>query len=227
MLVESGVYVLGALSPAERQSYERHLTTCAECRAEVGELAVLPGLLGRLDDVSVETEAATVSAPPSILPAVMMRVRQRRRSRRYIAIAGGIAAACLALIVGLTAPNQVNPRPPAQAAPTASAVAMHAMKPVDGAQVATASIGVTSFSGGTRITGTCTYNSSGNSYPGLVAFALVAYPKQGKPQPLSSWSAWPGETQPFSASTWQPMSDLSHIDLVGPNGETVLTYQIA
>jgi anti-sigma factor RsiW len=47
--LEIGVYVLGALSPVEREAFERHLAECAVCREEVADLAVLPGLLGRLD----------------------------------------------------------------------------------------------------------------------------------------------------------------------------------
>jgi anti-sigma factor RsiW len=47
--LEVGAYVLGALVPAEREAFERHLAECAICRDEVADLAVLPGLLGRLD----------------------------------------------------------------------------------------------------------------------------------------------------------------------------------
>ena len=38
-------YVLGALSPADRQAYERHLRDCQECQDSVQRLAGLPGLL--------------------------------------------------------------------------------------------------------------------------------------------------------------------------------------
>jgi predicted anti-sigma-YlaC factor YlaD len=47
--LEVGAYVLGALVPAERDAFEKHLGECAICRDEVAELAVLPGLLGRID----------------------------------------------------------------------------------------------------------------------------------------------------------------------------------
>ncbi|MFD0784741.1 zf-HC2 domain-containing protein, partial [Micromonospora azadirachtae] len=40
---DDGAYVLGALAPAERAAYERHLAGCADCREAVAELAVLPG----------------------------------------------------------------------------------------------------------------------------------------------------------------------------------------
>ncbi|GGM39010.1 anti-sigma factor family protein [Dactylosporangium sucinum] len=60
-LHDSGVYVLGALSPPEREAYERHLADCAECRAEVAEFADLPALLGRLD----RSAAAAIADEPA------------------------------------------------------------------------------------------------------------------------------------------------------------------
>jgi len=49
---DDGAYVLGALSPAERAAFERHMADCPACREAVAEIAVLPGLLGRLDPVA-------------------------------------------------------------------------------------------------------------------------------------------------------------------------------
>ena len=61
-LHDSAVYVLGALSPEEREAYERHLVDCAECQAEVAEFGELPELLGKLDpDVA---QALTAEAAP-------------------------------------------------------------------------------------------------------------------------------------------------------------------
>lgn len=57
-LPDSGPYVLGALSPSEREDYERHLAGCAECRQEVADLAELPMLLGRLDLSTAQAIAA-------------------------------------------------------------------------------------------------------------------------------------------------------------------------
>jgi len=66
---DSGPYVLGALLSAERENYERHLATCSECRNDVAELAVLPGLLGRLDLATVEGLSPTASAFPEEFPS--------------------------------------------------------------------------------------------------------------------------------------------------------------
>ncbi|QAY63910.1 hypothetical protein ET495_12460 [Xylanimonas allomyrinae] len=46
-----GAYVLGALSPAERDEYEDHLRRCAACARAVAELGELPPLLGMLSAV--------------------------------------------------------------------------------------------------------------------------------------------------------------------------------
>ena len=60
-LHDSAVYVLGALSPPEREAYERHLVECADCRAEVAEFADLPSLLGRIDTATAEALLAEES----------------------------------------------------------------------------------------------------------------------------------------------------------------------
>ncbi|GAA2510369.1 anti-sigma factor family protein [Pilimelia columellifera] len=61
-------YVLGALSPAERTDYERHLAGCVACREGVADLAGLPGLLGRLDAAAVEALMREDPPAPSVGP---------------------------------------------------------------------------------------------------------------------------------------------------------------
>ncbi|MFL6118633.1 anti-sigma factor family protein, partial [Actinophytocola sp.] len=43
-----GVYLLGALDPAERSAFESHLPYCEICRGELVRLAPLPGLLNQI-----------------------------------------------------------------------------------------------------------------------------------------------------------------------------------
>jgi hypothetical protein len=52
-----GVYVLGAIDPAERTLVDAHLATCRDCRDELAGLAGLPALLAR-----VSTEEAVALA---------------------------------------------------------------------------------------------------------------------------------------------------------------------
>ena len=49
-----GVYVLGAIDPAERALVDAHLVTCRDCRDELAGLAGLPALLARVnpDEIS-------------------------------------------------------------------------------------------------------------------------------------------------------------------------------
>ncbi len=229
MLVESGVYVLGALSPAQRQTYERHLSTCAECRAEVGDLAILPGLMGRIDEAAV-TGDEEIHAPETVLPAVIGRVRRRRRNYRFAAIAGAVAAACVALVVGLTMPTHTA-RPvagPVLPSPSASApaVVMHPMAEVGTPGIVTASIGLQDVAGGTRVVGTCTYEGLGGTYAEPAKFALYVVPKHGVRERIGSWSAEPGDSVPVEGQTWWPSSDISSVQLVGPDGKLQLEYKL-
>jgi len=46
--ISLGVYVLGAIDPAERAQVDAHLMTCRDCRDELAGLAGLPALLSRV-----------------------------------------------------------------------------------------------------------------------------------------------------------------------------------
>jgi anti-sigma factor RsiW len=62
-----GAYVLDALTPAEREEFERHLAVCTECRRTVAELLPLPGLLRRVDEA--DRESLLAGSPPAAPPA--------------------------------------------------------------------------------------------------------------------------------------------------------------
>jgi hypothetical protein len=70
---EVGAYVLGALSDAERASFEGHLVDCAECRHEVERLRPAADLLPR----SVEQ----VEPPPSLKRSLMEVVEREAKER--------------------------------------------------------------------------------------------------------------------------------------------------
>lgn len=243
-VVESGVYLLGALSPGERQAYERHLTTCAECRTEVSDLAALPGLLGRIDEATL-SEANTPVAPATVLPTVLTKVRRRRRSRRTFAFAGALAAACLALVAGLlmpphprTTPGNVAGSPaasshptstpsttPTSPTPTTSSPVLVAMLRTRADTGLTASIAVTGTSAGTRIDGTCTYVES-NPYQKPGNYSLWVVPKSGRSTQIGSWRAEPNKIVPLVGQTWWPMDQLKRIELHDSRGQVVLYYNL-
>src|SRR5215471_2605101 len=65
-----GVYVLGAIDPAERAQVDEHLATCAECREELASLAGLPAMLRKVPVVEAERLAAPdAELDPSVVPS--------------------------------------------------------------------------------------------------------------------------------------------------------------
>lgn len=63
-----GVYVLGAIDPAERALVDSHLVTCRDCRDELAGLAGLPALLARVGTEEAIALAADEPAPLGLLP---------------------------------------------------------------------------------------------------------------------------------------------------------------
>jgi hypothetical protein len=109
--VSLGVYVLGAIDPADRALVDAHLTTCRDCRDELAGLAGLPALLSR---VSAEEAFALAGvegsspdggtggheAPPELLASVIDLTAARRRRRRWRDVGLSVAAA-LIIAVGV------------------------------------------------------------------------------------------------------------------------------
>ncbi|MEU5876553.1 zf-HC2 domain-containing protein [Spirillospora sp. NPDC047279] len=82
-----GVYVLGAIDPAERSQIETHLSACPSCRDELAALAALPALLGRVN----EAQIAQVAGPPEeMLDSLLAKAAdERRRPLAWLAGANG------------------------------------------------------------------------------------------------------------------------------------------
>lgn len=99
-----GVYVVGAIDPAERATVDDHLAGCQACRDELASLAGLPALLGRvpLEDVEriiMAPDELPAPAEPSaeLLGSLIRRTSARRRSRMWRAVAAVAAAAVIAV----------------------------------------------------------------------------------------------------------------------------------
>ncbi|MDN3359948.1 zf-HC2 domain-containing protein [Actinomadura sp. DC4] len=96
--ISLGVYVLGAIEPAERALLDEHLSTCGRCRDELASLAGLPALLSRVG----EEQLAQLGPPPEELLEPMLaqanrEIRTRRRRNVVVLIA---AAAALVVATG-------------------------------------------------------------------------------------------------------------------------------
>jgi hypothetical protein len=87
--VDVGAYLFGSLDLKERSAFERHLSGCAACQAEMLRLAPLPGLLGRLSLEDVENLDEIPSCPP-----------KPHRQRRVL-IACAAVLVLLALVGGI------------------------------------------------------------------------------------------------------------------------------
>ncbi len=231
--VEAGAYVLGALSPAERSSYQRHMATCDECRDEVTDLAGLPGLLGRLDeataaglDPSPDTGRAPVfgePAPPTLLTDVLGRVggerRRLRRGYRLRAAFLAAAAACLALVAGLgiSGATHTASGPPRVAA-------MHAA--LAGEPVA-AVIGLRArASGGTDISMGCLYMDAAKDNSDRLSLRLMVFPRDGNSTSVWDWVAVPNQYQPIEAHSELSPAQIDRIEVQLANGTPLLTYEV-
>ncbi|GAA3866351.1 hypothetical protein GCM10022243_35420 [Saccharothrix violaceirubra] len=64
--VSLGAYLLGALDPAERSAFERHLDGCVTCPREMVRLAPLPGLLSQVRPEDLEPTARPPVPPPAV-----------------------------------------------------------------------------------------------------------------------------------------------------------------
>ena len=124
-----GVYVLGAIDPAERSMVDAHLSTCPECREELAGLAGLPALLRRIpvgeaqqlaDDDLDELPGPEVPSE-EMLRSLLARTTQTRQTRRWRGLA---AAAAVVVVAGAAGAAGVSALHHA-AGPGSSPVAAH------------------------------------------------------------------------------------------------------
>jgi hypothetical protein len=107
-----GVYVLGAIDPAERGLVDAHLATCRDCRDELAGLAGLPALLARVNpdeisricaDDTVRPFASDDHPPEELLGTVLglAEARRRRNRWRYLSAAAAVVVLAVGLFAGL------------------------------------------------------------------------------------------------------------------------------
>jgi predicted anti-sigma-YlaC factor YlaD len=212
---DDGAYVLGALGPAERAAFERHLPTCAPCRDSVSALAVLPGLLGRLD---ASTAVPSVAAPPSLLRRTLdvaaTRRRAQRRRRVWYAVAGGLAAAVLAAGVGVGV-HRIDTSV-ARSTPLAEMRATADRVPVS------AQVGLAATEGGTRVDMTCRYAAGPE---GKWVIHLVVYPRSGGAgEQIGTWTATSGQQLSLTAITHLTPADIDRVELQRADSTPLLTW---
>jgi len=203
-------YVLGALSPAERRDYERHLAECDECRRSIAELAPIPGLLARLTPeraaALLDDPAASPHGPrPELLEATRREASRRRLRRTRLRL--GMAAAAAAVVLAAVFVPLAFVRPAADA----QTVAFEAVADVP----VTATATLTSVGWGTRIELDCRYGDAGASdvpdegWP----YALYVVDRDGNRSEVSSWRASPGKTARLAAATAVGLDDIATLEV--------------
>jgi hypothetical protein len=103
-----GVYVLGAIDPAERAQVDEHLATCPDCREELASLAGLPAMLRKVPIVEAERLAESeldADELPSeeLLKSLVARTSNVRRIHRWRRVTAAAAVVVLALGGGAAA----------------------------------------------------------------------------------------------------------------------------
>ncbi|GAA4354255.1 anti-sigma factor family protein [Angustibacter luteus] len=223
----AGPYVLGALSPSERDEFARHLTGCPPCSEVVAELAGLPGLLSRVPasvvaELSGESgpdgEEVVPPLPDTLLPNLLREARRRRRGLVALAVAG-LAAAVVGVLVAVgaaTAPDH----PSSPTAPTQ--VAGSTMQPAPGVPSSapiSATVALTKVGWGTRLDLACEYEDYGR---GDTAYALVVVDRAGQVQQVGTWNAIPGKLIHMSSGTALDAADIAAVQVRTVSGRTVL-----
>lgn len=112
-----GVYVVGAIDPAERVYVDEHLRECAQCRDELAGLAGLPAMLSRVPAADVErlsmepSGLPEMSEPPAeLLNSLLRKVAAKRRTRLWRGAVAIAASAAIAAGAATAAFEAVQPQ---------------------------------------------------------------------------------------------------------------------
>jgi predicted anti-sigma-YlaC factor YlaD len=119
-----GVYVLGAIDPAERALVDEHLAICLDCREELAGLAGLPALLRKIPLEEAERlaapDAGTDGPREELLQSLLVKTARVRRTRRWRGLAAAAAVVLVALGGGGAVARQLQPAAVAEAWQTVS-----------------------------------------------------------------------------------------------------------
>ncbi len=226
-------YVLGALSPADRQAFEDHLRTCGGCRRAVADVAGLPGLLARVDATDLDPAGVGPGAvgpegledrpvpdplPDTLLPRLLAEVRRDQRRRRTWAVATGAAAAAAVAAVTVGVAGGLGggePSPPAVSAQG------RVMTQVDQTQLS-ARLAMEDVAWGTRLTITCTYGTDRYGDGELPSYGLVVRTRDGATEQVATWRAVAGKPTTVVAATAHRPSDITSVEVRTTSGDPVL-----
>jgi hypothetical protein len=228
---DDAAYVLGALSPAERLDFERHLDTCDECSRSVRSFAGMPGLLDRVDPGVLANPPADPPLPATLLPSLTRAVEVR--SRRRVLVVAGLAAAAAA-VVALAVPAALHRAEAPVSGPgtsTSSPQSPDTGDPVETREMAPlgdvpieARLGLEQVTWGTRMLLTCTYDKDAAELelPEKVDYLMWVTAADGRSEQVGSWTSVSGTTMEVPAATSVPRDDIASVEVRTVDGRVVL-----
>lgn len=219
-----GAYLLGGVTGAERDAVASHLTGCARCRAELAELAPIPGLLRRRQSLPEAGSASGSAAGPAadggpepeptpepepLLPRLLEEVAADRRRRRRLAWTRGSAAAAVVLMAG------------------AGAVSIHrATTGGDDLRLDVVAAAGSATHGGVRLQPRAWGTSVSLSLDGMAAarsFQLRVVDRSGHDQTAASWGSTASGSAQITGATSVPLAQIEAVDVVDSAGTVVAT----
>jgi hypothetical protein len=204
-------YLLGALSTKDRQSYEEHLRSCADCSAAVASLNDVPQVLAALP---AERALATVTAdPPNLLPGLVRNVQRERRRQRIrfgaIATAIGVAAAVIGALVMIPLTREEPEGDYVVLAQTVSSKL-------------SADARLVPEPWGTTIEISCRYDELAMPSERARGYELYVTDKSGKVELIASWTSAPGTTVKPAATTRLQRNEIQALDIRSSESGRVL-----
>lgn len=211
-----GVHVLGVIDPEDRPALEAHLAGCPRCAAEMAELAVLPGLLHR---VNPQVAASDLPAAPAgfqdrVVSAA--RVARARRRRRLRTVSTAVAAAAAVLAAVLLLPGLVgddNGSSPAAGRPIV-------VERTDPGTAVHARVDLRAADGGTELTMVL-----GGVRPGERC-RLVARDDDGNRETAATWVATYSGDASVTGTTSFPRDSITSLQVVRADGKLLVSLPV-
>jgi anti-sigma-K factor RskA len=210
--MDDAAYVLGILSPADRQAFEQHLSGCLACQTAVARLAGLPGLLALTSADELAGDPPPV--PETLLPKLLTVAARERRRRRWVWT--GTMAAAAACVVALVLILVVRPDAAPKTVALPAAVTMTSLVPGP----MNVSLQLVDKQWGTSVVVNCHYSGThdaGDDYQ------LVAFDSAGKPQNLGWWMSVRGAGSTVTTASSLRLAQISRLEVQLPNGTPLLS----
>jgi hypothetical protein len=217
-----GVLVLGAIDPGERYGVEAHVASCARCASTLADLAVLPGLLHRVD-----VDEATRPLPPvqpeftrRLLAAHAAQVRAGRERRRRTAMLVSIAAV-VAFFLVVAIPVALHRAPAGTSLATRPTQGVTTVvSGTDATTAVAARVTLSPQASGTALTLALTGVEAGETCE------LVAVDATGRREVASTWVASYEGTATVSGSTAMSRSAITTLEVVTTSGRLLVTMPV-